>query len=139
VDLANLKLTLDWVWPTWWAHLAFEQLLGRYARTFEDASLLARMRFYLPLVSLIHLLQFGLGGVEDPENAAAMRAALAVAQRDRIVWSLNGAAQRLWYAVTHPLSSEYAGGPTARDRVRRSLARRLATGKRRLTGGAVRG
>jgi hypothetical protein len=131
VDLANLKLALDWVWPPWRAHLAFEALLDRYRGEFDDDTLLVRLRVLLPLVSLIHLVQFGQGGADDPENAAAMRAALAVARRDRALWANPTPARRLLYALAHPRTSEYgvmddtwlrAGA----RRARRALARRPA-------------
>jgi hypothetical protein len=137
VDLANVKLVLDWVWPPWRAHLAFEALLARYRRVFADDTLLERIRVLLPLVSLVHLVQFGQGGVDDPENVAAMRAALAVARRDRAVWIHPTPARRLLSALAHPRRSEYgaldeswlrAGARRALARLRPAPARALRDG-----------
>jgi len=127
LDLANLKLILDWVWPPWTAQLAFERLLQRYARAFDDPGLIARIGVLLPIVSLIHLVQFGQEGFEDPYNAAAMRACFATARRDRALWAHATPARRLAYALTHQCPSENG----AWDRVgllgrARSAAARLA-------------
>jgi len=132
LDLANLKLTLDWVWPAWRAQTAFERLLRLYVNTFADDTLLTRMRFFLPIVSLTHLIQFGQGGADDPENAAAMRACLAKALRDRALWSLGGAHGRLVYAMAHRLRSEYgvADQHGVRTRAARVVARLMVAGRR---------
>jgi hypothetical protein len=141
LDLANLKLMLDWVWPAGRAHRAFEQLLQRYACRFGDSGVWARMRFYLPLVSLIHLVQFGQAGMDNPENAEAMRACLATAARDRVLWSMPDARQRAKYALSHRTTSEYAvGGDDARANgsvLRRMIARMSAMSLRTLRRQAV--
>jgi len=112
LDLANLKLLLDWAWPAWRAHLAFERVLRLYALRFGDTTLPERMRVYLPLMSLVHLVQFGRGGHADPANRAAMRACLATARRDRQLWALARPWQRIAYALGHRLPSEYAADGT---------------------------
>jgi hypothetical protein len=127
LDLANLKLILDWVWPPWTAQLAFERLLQRYGRAFDDPGLIARISVLLPIVSLIHLVQFAQEGLEDPYNAAAMRACFATARRDRALWARATPAHRVAYAVSHQCPSENG----AWDRVgllgrARSAAARLA-------------
>jgi fructosamine-3-kinase len=133
LDLAGLKLILDWVWPAWRAHAAFEALLRLYARAFADHTLLARMRVYLPLVSLIHLVQFGQAGPEDPDNAAGMRACLATARRDQALWSLADSRRRMLFALTHRCPSEYGDYRSMLVRARRVLgrARRALAHRRR--------
>ncbi len=132
LDLANLKLALDWVWPAWRAHTAFERLLRFYVRAFADNTLLTRMRFFLPIVSLTHLVQFGQGGTEDPENAAAMQACLTKAQRDRVLWSLDDAHHRLLYALAHRLPSAYsvADQRGIQRRAAQAVARLMVAGRR---------
>jgi streptomycin 6-kinase len=132
LDLANLKLMLDWVWPPVRAHLMFEGLLRRYAAQFADNTLLARMRFYLPLVSLIHLVQFGEGGADDPENAVAMSACLAKAPRDRTLWSLRTPRGRLLFAALNRRKSEYAthGSREGWERAAQAVVRVISRGKR---------
>lgn len=132
LDLANLNLMLDWLWPTWRAHRAFERVLRLYTATFDDRTLVERMRVYLPLVSLVHLVQFGRSDPDDPETAAAMRACLATGQRDRALWRLREPEARFVYALTHPRPSEYSIGaePAIPASLRRALRPLVRAGRR---------
>jgi hypothetical protein len=141
LDLANLKLVLDWVWPPWRAQRAFEGLLRLYARALGDDSVPARMRVFSPLAALIKLVQFGEESPVEPYNADCMRAFLATARRDRALWALPTAGRRLQYAVTHRPPSAYSvyNEPAdLRSRAGRALARLVEAGwrtaRRRLAG-----
>jgi Phosphotransferase enzyme family len=116
LDLANLKLMLDWVWPAWLSHVEFERLVRRYAVTLGDLGLAHRLSVYLPLVSLIHLVQYAEGGLDDPHNAAAMKTCLAVAQRDFAVWRQSQPARRTWTALGQPSLTEYEPGSGGQQR-----------------------
>jgi ribonuclease HII len=90
------------------------------------------MRFYLPMVSLIHLVQFGEGGADDPENAVAMSACLAKAQRDRTLWSFRSSQRRLMFAAVNRIQSAYAthGSEEGWEKVAKAMRRVTLGGKR---------
>lgn len=134
LDLAAFRVTLDWVWPARRAHLAFERLVAAEQATLDNPGLARRLRFYLPAVLLIHLVQFAEVEAQDAYIQAAMRACLATAQRERVLWSLPGWRARLALALAWRPRSEY---DDPREGVRRGLrraARRALRGLARSVG-----